>query len=547
MKKEVITAAYQLTATTPPTCPLNMEVIGQMEMMLSGALPKSEDGSLQLNSKLEKSGAKWYLCMNENGPDFRYAQLKELEVEGNKLSRTEMNDVLDKALDKMNYRIILTGLDNSVGTKLTGAFLLTEDAKKAAVKQKAVSALDAIIKEKVDAGIITQNEIDEILAVMRENRLDEFLIASCIKKYRAHKKRPQKPSCIWIDPYIGETTGEGVISKCIRRALYGYGILLEGDKSVGKNVLAETVAWLLWKPWYGMTLNEQMTLDAYFGDRTTDNSASDRIRQYDMQLLTKKQHLEKKMELFFEAKTKRMDVEKAYAETYGNPDFFSEEEKKILKEAEEWERLKAQGATVQIITEDSALILCNDDGGVLIADEMNLGDANTNASVFNPLLDGRARMYVKGRGDVTISQDLVVIGTQNSDYEGCMTQNDAMVSRMGKIILRQPKSVKPQLKASVKANVEKDGFDWNKIKLPDDAFNQAERFYKECYKAATKDTPTLTPACLNIRGFVRALSITAESIGNSHLRENIEIEVVNPCPDDEYEALKAILTRVVTC
>ena len=53
-------------------------------------------------------------------------------------------------------------------------------------------------------------------------------------------------------------------------------------------------------------------------------------------------------------------------------------------------------------------------------------------------------------------------------------------------------------------------------------------------------------AVLNIRGFVRALTTVAESEEYVSLNRWLEICVVNTCPTDEREALRAVLNSIVT-
>ena len=80
--------------------------------------------------------------------------------------------------------------------------------------------------------------------------------------------------------------------------------------------------------------------------------------------------------------------------------------------------------------------------------------------------------------------------------------------------------------------------------LTKEHFDQVETFYKHCQKAVRSGT--VSNACLNIRGFVRALKTVALSCGYSTLKEWIRLSVINTCPFDERQALYSYLDAVVT-
>lgn len=115
------------------------------------------------------------------------------------------------------------------------------------------------------------------------------------------------------------------------------------------------------------------------------------------------------------------------------------------------------------------------------------------------------------------------------------------MSRFNTIYFRQPDSVIDQLKASTAAELKKSGCDY---KLKSDYFKQAQNYYAQCMKSVRGGI--VSNAVLNIRGFVRALVTVSESEGYCSLNRWLEICVVNTCPTDEREALKAVLDSIVT-
>ncbi len=121
-------------------------------------------------------------------------------------------------------------------------------------------------------------------------------------------------------------------------------------------------------------------------------------------------------------------------------------------------------------------------------------------------------------------------------------QNEATMSRFGCIVFPQPKSIKAQLVAATEARLKKGGVP--NAGLDAKHYDECQAFYRQCRDAANKGM--VSNACLNIRGFVRALTEVAESSGYAKLKRQIEIHVINTCPADDRGALKATLEQIVT-
>lgn len=116
------------------------------------------------------------------------------------------------------------------------------------------------------------------------------------------------------------------------------------------------------------------------------------------------------------------------------------------------------------------------------------------------------------------------------------------MSRFGCIVFPQPDSIKKQIVVATEAAIQKG--DSPQAKLDSKYFTECQNFYKQCRDAVKKGA--ITNACLNIRGFVRALTTVAESNGYARLKRQIEIHVINTCPLDDRLALMATLEQMVT-
>lgn len=419
--------------------------------------------------------------------------------------------------------IVSNGADivlNSYSGMLISGQMLLDEVKQANVDNTSVSpALQAVIDEKIAAGIVSKEEMDDRLKVMQENKVDEALKIRVVKGYRKYNKQAHKPRCIYVDPYVDTIKAgkEGIIAEGLRNGVMRMAAICEGEKSVGKNVYMETIAWLLGMPLYMITFSRQMSPSSIYGEKSTDNSASEKLKTMTNEAIAK-----------------------VMLET--NQPFKSNDSRdKAIRAAAEFELQKARSASVSIVIDASELYDWMVDGGCMVLNEMNMGESNFLSSFLNPLTDGTGFLFIPGRGEVQMHPDCVLFGTQNADYEGVLQQNEATVSRFNTLYFKQPESVINQFKAATQAALDKSGCTY---KLKNEYFTQAQKFYSQCMKAVRGQT--VSNAVLNIRGFVRALTTVAESEGYVTLNRWLQICVINTCPTDEREALSAVLNSIVT-
>lgn len=121
------------------------------------------------------------------------------------------------------------------GTLIEGQMILDE-VQQANVDTTTVSPkLQAIIDEKIAAGIVTKEEMDDRLKVLQENKVDEALKIRVVKGYRKYNKAAHKPRCIYVDPYISQVKAgkEGLIAEGLRNGVMRMASICEGEKSVG--------------------------------------------------------------------------------------------------------------------------------------------------------------------------------------------------------------------------------------------------------------------------------------------------------------------------
>ena len=425
-------------------------------------------------------------------------------------------------MDNDEIKELIVNGANVVLKSYSGSFIEAEivldEVKQANVEVTKVSSkLQAIVDEKIAAGVKTKEEMDEILEYMQVNKVDEALKIKVISGYRKYNKSSHKPRCVYVDPEINKIKAdrEGIVAEGLRNGVARMATICEGEKSVGKNVYMETIAWLMGMPLYMITFSRHMSPSSIYGEKSTDNSASEKLKDMQREAIAK---------VMLETKCTEI----------GNVT-------EAVKAAADFELQKARAASVSIVIDQSELYDWMIDGGVLVLNEMNMGESNFLSSFLNPLTDGTGFLFIPGRGEVQMHKDCVLFGTQNADYEGVQQQNEATMSRFNTLYFKQPESVIGQFKVSTAAELKKRGCDFQ---LKEDYFKQAQNFYTQCMKAVRDGI--VSNAVLNIRGFVRALTTVAESECFCSLKRWLEICVVCTCPTDEREALKATLDSLVT-
>lgn len=459
-----------------------------------------------------------------------------------------LDDTDVKILTDQNYTVSDIKFD---GTDITAKIVIIQDTNVTGISGDSDNheAIMTIVNEKIAEGIVTKEEAEEKIKYMDENHVDDFLIERVVRGWKKYPKKIHKPSCIYVDPYLADSQKrrvEGIVSEGLRHGVSRIAVILEGDKSVGKNVYAETITWLLGMPMFLITFSRQMSPSSIYGEKSTDNSAAQALAAFDPDILKKAEDLKSKRDFMIQHFSK-MNIpgdgdQQIKAINSMMEQILTPEENELLKKAEEFKMLQAQAASVNIVIDASELYDWLTMGGVMVFNEMNMAEANFFASFTNQLLDGTGFLFVPGRGEVRINPDCVLIGTQNADYEGVEQQNEATMSRFNALCFKQPETIKGQLVAAVNAALKRDGFDG--IKVNPEYYKQAEKYYKQCSASVKKDV--VSNACLNIRGFVRAITLVAESNGITKLKRAIEMAVINTCPVDERQDLFATLDAIVS-
>lgn len=488
---------------------------GKMALpVIEAAISAKEEPAFRTVIGKETKGGKFPLYVDTAESEKMFAKIVSVTDEAG--SALDADDIV--SLTDMPYTAVWRELNENT---IKGILVIDEEANTKAAAGLSDNEVEAAMEAAIASGVISRDGARERIAYMAENEIDPPLTLRVIKGWKKYGKPGHRPSCLYQDPYLEESKAKGnesIVAEGLRAAVTRQPIICEGEKSVGKNVYIETIAWLMLMPMYLITFSRQMSPSSIYGEKATDNSASEALASSEGFRLAKS----------------HVALSQAAAQGEAAPE--------LEDDAAKFEVLKARSASVNIIIDQSELYDWLTDGGIMVFNEMNMGEANFMASFANQLTDGTGFLFIPGRGEVPINRDCVLFGTQNADYTGVEEQNEATLSRFGCINFKQPRTVKAQLIAATNSGLAKNGYTGKKLERK--YFSQAETFYQYCQKAAERGQ--ITNAALNIRGLVRALIATTESEGYAKLSRQIEIHVVNTCQTDERAELVTALEKYVT-
>ena len=295
-------------------------------------------------------------------------------------------DVLESLSEEnITYTMKLTG---HTGNIMDAVMTIEETEMVAAVKEEVKT--DDLLDQIVSDGIMTKEDIKERLDWAKDHRIPAEAIRQVAERFwtKAPNKPVSKPKTLYINDNPRSESASIVALAILAILTRLGGILFEGDKSVGKNVCAESIAWFLNRPYFMITFTRGMTSDDIFGTKATDNSASSMLSE---------------------------DLAAAYLYVQHFPDASEE----LREKAARYEYLKAKAASVSIVQEESCFIEWLKNGGVMSFNEMNLAEANFFASFTNQITDTSGFIDVPGHGRIDMHPECVLIGTQNADCATC--------------------------------------------------------------------------------------------------------------------------------
>lgn len=385
------------------------------------------------------------------------------------------------------------------------SFLIEVDTTEGTTASEAYSEERKLI----DPDIVPEDEVDAMIKCMEDSRVHPSIISTMLRERvaKASTKRATMPKTIYQDENPSRKysyLNDGLIS-----LLKGEMVFMVGEKSTGKNVYFDTLAWLGCKPKIRIAMSAGMDPDSVFGGKTTDNSAVEKLSE---------------------------DKAEAYLKVLSSPGEKHDED--ILKKAAEYEVLARKSASIHILQNQGEIVDIVRDGGYVLFDEINMAEANFLQSLVHSMADGeRCLVLPEGEGSVPLHPHTCIMGGMNpvgSDYSGTRELNSATASRGCWLEFEMPESVEKILRANFSEDT----------KLGKKHFKACSEVYKD-FRAAVEQT-RVTNRCLNIRGFVRALGDVERFPEATDLAWRIKVQVVDGCLKEERLVLDSLVRDKIT-
>ncbi len=396
--------------------------------------------------------------------------------DGNVAPMAELEQIIDKGLP---YVCTPAGMTTDPAT---GQVTLQFTPKQIVKTTETEFDVEGAMQRTIDEGIYTKEEAQKRLDLMRQNFINDAVICRVFDWAAKYDKPIREPKAF----YQEENKDTRILSRALMYALQKRPVIYSGSKSVGKNVCAETVAWLLGMPYYSVTFSKKTNVSDIAGDKTTKQSELSEMTSGELKDLMSK------------------DVDMARA-------------------------IVAKGHSVELVNVEGPLIECARVGGFLQVNEDNLLDANTKAAVINPLIDGSAYIEIPGIDRVYIHPRFIYSASRNPGYEGTCQDNKATMSRCGVIRFPYPKDITKMLKTGLE-----------KWQIDDSVFAKVNSFYQAIYRSAEKDGG-ISDDVLNIRGLKNALEVWAAFPESTSLADVISDFVGGWLDEEDAEVLHTIL------
>lgn len=394
----------------------------------------------------------------------------------------------------VKYELKVVGLGDKANTFKAEMTVLKEAASS---DNGNVSAYAEEIAEAEKASGL--KDVAKRVEVMIDNAVKPSVIKATLAAYHP-VENPHIPSAFYKN--TREAGEESILNQALMAAATRSALIFAGEKSTGKNVCAETVAYCRGESFSRINFEKDMLLEDVYGTKTTDNSAAEKL---ELDLAKAKIKVE-------------LAASKATDEDY--------------EKAAMFELYKAQSACIRLIQSTSDIIRWAKEGGVILYDEVNMANPNILQTVMNSVADGEKVLIVPGVGNIKLNENCVLLAGMNPGYAGTNDLNVATKSRCGFINFEFPKSIKPQLKANFKEG-----------EVPENFYDACENLYTAL--RGSVDTGKISADCLNIRGFVNALKVCAKFPEATKLKTQIEIFVVAGCDEEERGVIETILHNQV--
>ena len=421
-----------------------------------------------------------------------------------------------KNIYKRSFKVALSGVETGPKGPVLIFQVRNELDTKTVVDPRTKEEVEAsvwmMVSEKVMAGFLTKKEADEVVSYLRGYGASWKLVEDVVKSWQEPDPEfpVKKPDPLYKDPSFREGSRETCnIIKIVDLLSLSYAVILIGPKGIGKDVCAETCAWIFRQSYHEQAGNDQATDEFFTGTVMTDNSASEWL--------------------------------------------MSEEARNVRRRALEgdidaqitWDVNVARAGSVAIVVKDSIIVTAIRKRGFYHLAEINLIKPETSAAHLNPLLAQTKRFHSR-EGDLDVAgTNFRFMASMNDGYAGTNDLNEALKSRMCAIQLSYPgkEAVRGIMEVSAAAQIRSQGY--TEVEIPKDLLDEAAELYHRIYLNWVGAEGSLSDSALNMRGFSAAICKFMVHPDDGTLAENIRSTVIGWATDQERSTLETLLTEYI--
>lgn len=350
--------------------------------------------------------------------------------------------------------------------------------------------LEHLMDEIVSKGICSLDKMHEVRDYLMQNGVSVVQMISVFSSYKEYPdeialKIPSNPKVKYVD-------NTGILKRTVAYVNINKNLMFEGERGCGKNVLAETLAWVYQRPFYEFSLNSGQDNSTLLGSKTFVEAA-DESKEESVGLFKKISKQVQKGSLLNWFK--------------GNNEADAEDVIGIIQKLSGY-----VSGSKKLKFEPDAIIQAAEYGGIIVLDEFNTSYGHM-MSIFNSLLDSRRRIHVPGYKTVEADPNFIAIATQNRDYQSTFDTNEATVDRFVPIIFPSL----PSIIEVISTNIE--GISAIHLGKCNDLFLGMSK----CIRDGEMDEKSMT-----IRGFIDACAATFQDIS---LKDALIDNVANRAQD----------------
>ena len=241
---------------------------------------KEYPGKTAVLKGIQSGGNQNVWLMKESDKIIAFVPDGDERIKAGYIAKAEKGDLyqLESYLDMLAKRnkSQMVSVKEAIGNAYKVGFEIDKETFDDVLDGKIVRSFDEVKKGIIDEGLVDEKTLTEIESYLRTNKVEEINIKEVFESYRPYpdelKSRITKPETLFFDTH-------GLVKKSIVYLNQGDHLLFIGEKSVGKNILIETLSWIYQQPLFEMATNMDTDKMDFLGSKTIETEIDENGRE----------------------------------------------------------------------------------------------------------------------------------------------------------------------------------------------------------------------------------------------------------------------------